>query len=92
MKQAQEDLEAVQFTPHSLTGKKLMAKCRLLQEENDELGEKLAEGRIHKLEAELALQKEYCEELKRCLNGMNLVAVTVRELIADRIKRVGTAV
>lgn len=67
IRQLQEELEAVQFTPHSVSGKKLMAKCRLLQEENEEFGLKLAEGRIHQLEADLALHKEYCEELKRAL-------------------------
>jgi len=71
LKSAQEEVEAIQFSQQSILGKKLMAKCRLLQEENEEFGQKLAEGRIHKLECEIALQKEYIEELKQSLNESN---------------------
>lgn len=31
LKQANEDVEAQKFTPHSTAGRKLMAKCRSLQ-------------------------------------------------------------
>jgi uncharacterized coiled-coil protein SlyX len=71
LKKLQEDFEAALFTPTSIQGKKLMAKCRLLQEENEEFGMKLNEGRISKLECELALQKEYSEELKKSLTESN---------------------
>jgi hypothetical protein len=69
LKQAQEELEAVQFTSQSITGKKLLAKCRLLQEENEEFGRLLSEDRLHQLENELALQKQLAEELKKNLKG-----------------------
>lgn len=53
----------------SQTGKKLMAKCRMLIQENQELGRQLSQGRIAQLEAELALQKKYSEELKSSQDG-----------------------
>ena len=46
-----------------------MAKCRMLIQENQELGRQLSQGRIAQLEAELALQKKYSEELKSSQDG-----------------------
>jgi len=71
LKQTQDDLEAQRFTPHSITGRKLMAKCRALQDENEELGRQISEGQLHKLSQETALQREYSEELKSSLNEAN---------------------
>lgn len=46
-----------------------MGKCRMLIQENQELGRQLSQGRIAQLEAELALQKKYSEELKSSQDG-----------------------
>lgn len=46
-----------------------MSKCRMLIQENQELGRQLSQGRIAQLEAELALQKKYSEELKSSQDG-----------------------
>ena len=46
-----------------------MAKCRMLIQENQELGRQLSQGRIAQLEAELALQKKYSCELKNSQDG-----------------------
>lgn len=46
-----------------------MAKCRLLYQENEELGRMIASGRIAKLEGELALQKGFSEEVKKSQSG-----------------------
>ena len=46
-----------------------MAKCRMLIQENQELGRQISQGRIAQLEAELALQKKYSEELKSSQDG-----------------------
>lgn len=46
-----------------------MAKCRLLYQENEELGRMISSGRIAKLEGELALQKKYSEEVKKSQSG-----------------------
>ena len=52
-----------------------MAKCRMLIAENQDLGKQLSQGRIAQLEAELALQKKYNEELKCSQDGMMLAFV-----------------
>nr|CAD7414306.1 unnamed protein product [Timema cristinae] len=49
----------------SNTGKRLMAKCRLLYQENEDLGRMISSGRLAKLEGELALQKSFSEEVKK---------------------------
>lgn len=49
-----------------------MAKCRLLYQENEELGRMIASGRIAKLEGELALQKSFSEEVKKSQSGILL--------------------
>ena len=46
-----------------------MAKCRMLIQENQDLGKQLSQGRIAQLEAELALQKKYSDELKESQDG-----------------------
>ncbi|XP_057678900.1 pre-mRNA-splicing regulator WTAP [Corythoichthys intestinalis] len=71
LEQAQNELSAWKFTPDSQTGKKLMAKCRMLIQENQELGKQQSQGRIAQLEAELALQKKYSEELKSSQDELN---------------------
>lgn len=64
LEQAQSDLSAWKFTPDSVTGKKLMAKCRSLLQENQELGKQMSQGRVAQLEAEVALQKKFNQEVK----------------------------
>nr|BAN21042.1 hypothetical protein [Riptortus pedestris] len=61
----QNELSAWKFTPDSNTGKRLMAKCRLLYQENEELGAMVSKGRLAKLEGDLALQKSFSEEVKK---------------------------
>lgn len=46
-----------------------MAKCRLLYQENEDLGRMISSGRIAKLEGELALQKSFSEEVKKSQSG-----------------------
>lgn len=46
-----------------------MAKCRLLYQENEELGKMISSGRLAKLEGELALQKNFSEEMKKSQSG-----------------------
>ena len=58
-------LSAWKFTPDSVTGKRLMAKCRQLLQENDEIGKMVSSGRLAKLEGELSMQKALCEEMKK---------------------------
>ena len=63
--EAQNELAAWKFTPDSATGKRLMAKCRQLYQENEELGKMIASGRLAKLEGELALQKKLTGEMTK---------------------------
>ena len=57
MQETQEELSAWKFTPDSATGKRLMAKCRQLLQENEDIGKMISSGRLAKLENELAMQK-----------------------------------
>nr|CAD7203956.1 unnamed protein product [Timema douglasi] len=65
LEETQNELSAWKFTPDSNTGKRLMAKCRLLYQENEDLGRMISSGRLAKLEGELALQKSFSEEVKK---------------------------
>lgn len=57
------------ISPYSNTGKRLMAKCRLLYQENEELGRMISSGRLAKLEGDLALQRNFSEEMKKSQSG-----------------------
>ncbi|GFP90745.1 fkbp12-interacting protein of 37 kDa [Phtheirospermum japonicum] len=46
VKELQDNIAAVSFTPQSKMGKMLMAKCRTLQEENEEIGNQANEGKV----------------------------------------------
>ena len=52
-----------------MTGKKLMAKCRTVIQENQELGKQISQGRVAQLEAEIALQMKRYEEIKTSQDG-----------------------
>ncbi|XP_071710051.1 FKBP12-interacting protein of 37 kDa-like [Rutidosis leptorrhynchoides] len=71
VKELQENIAAINFTPQSKMGKMLMAKCRTLQEENDEIGNQASEGKIHELSMKLALQKSQNLELKNHFEGLS---------------------
>lgn len=69
--ETQEELSAWKFTPDSVTGKRLMSKCRQLLQENEEIGKMISSGRLAKLEGELAMQKNLCEEMKKNQSEMD---------------------
>ncbi|XAR50217.1 hypothetical protein NMG60_11004484 [Bertholletia excelsa] len=70
IKELQDNVAAVNFTPQSKMGKMLMAKCRTLQEENEEIGNQANEGKIHELGMKLALQKNQNAELRSQFEGL----------------------
>ncbi|KVH98194.1 FKBP12-interacting protein of 37 kDa [Cynara cardunculus var. scolymus] len=70
VKELQDNVAAVNFTPQSKMGKMLMAKCRTLQEENEEIGNQAKEGKIHELSMKLALQKSQNVELRNHFEGL----------------------
>lgn len=51
-----------------------MGRVRLLLAENKELGEEINSGHIAKLEGELALQKNFVEEVKKSQLGITLLS------------------
>jgi pre-mRNA-splicing regulator WTAP len=69
LEDTKKELEALKFTPDSTTGKRLMAKCRQLYQENEDLGRMTSNGRLAKLESDLALQKSYSEFVKKSQMG-----------------------
>lgn len=70
VKELTDNIAAVAFTPQSKMGKMLMAKCRTLQEENEEIGNQAAEGKMHELQMKLALQKSQNAELRSQFEGL----------------------
>lgn len=46
-----------------------MAKCRMLLQENEELGKVITSGRTAKLEGEIAAQKQLVQEMKGNQSG-----------------------
>ncbi|RWR97291.1 FKBP12-interacting protein of isoform X2 [Cinnamomum micranthum f. kanehirae] len=70
VKELQDNVAAVNFTPQSKMGKMLMAKCRTLQEENEDVGQLHSEGKIHELTMKLALQKSQNAELRNQCEGL----------------------
>jgi len=70
IKELEENLAAVNFTTQSKMGKMLMAKCRTLQEENEEIGMMASEGKIHELGMKLNLQKSQNLDLRREIQGL----------------------
>lgn len=46
-----------------------MAKCRMLLQENEELGKVITSGRTAKLEGEIAVQKQLVQEMKGNQSG-----------------------
>ena len=58
---------------YSQTGKRLMAKCRMLLQENEELGKVISTGRTARLEGEIALQKKLAQEMKKTQSGKKII-------------------
>uniref|UniRef100_A0A914VQR4 Uncharacterized protein n=1 Tax=Plectus sambesii TaxID=2011161 RepID=A0A914VQR4_9BILA len=80
LEQSRQDLDAWKFTPDSNTGKRLMAKCRRLITENEELGKMVEAGRLARLEGELAMTRKEADQLK---NGQSEVDELLLELDED---------
>lgn len=61
-----------------------MAKCRLLYQENEELGRMISCGRTAKLEGELALQRNFSEEMKKSQSGNSKLLLLSRLIVNFR--------
>ncbi|CAF1116498.1 unnamed protein product [Adineta steineri] len=62
--EAQNELQAFQFTSDSKIGKMLMARCKKLLDENEQLGKLISSENVAKLEGEVALQKRLLSNMK----------------------------
>jgi pre-mRNA-splicing regulator WTAP len=47
-----------------------MAKCRMLYQENEDLGKMITSGTLAKLESDLALQRSLTDEMKKSQSGI----------------------
>ncbi|CAG5125110.1 unnamed protein product [Candidula unifasciata] len=65
LKQKQNELSAWKFTPDSQIGKRMMARCRLLLQENADLGKMISSGRTARLESEIVMHKALVTEMKK---------------------------
>eukprot|EP01105_Mastigella_eilhardi_P019881 TRINITY_DN4698_c0_g1_i2.p1 TRINITY_DN4698_c0_g1~~TRINITY_DN4698_c0_g1_i2.p1 ORF type:complete len:271 (+),score=80.28 TRINITY_DN4698_c0_g1_i2:30-815(+) len=68
IKSQKEQLAAVPVTNESITTRKLIARCKALQDENEELGKQVAEGHVAQLEQALALRKKVAEEYQKSIS------------------------
>lgn len=66
----QLELDSWKFNPESQIIKRLMAKCRKLLKENEELGKIISSGNVAQLEHDLAYHKEILNEA--CENEQNI--------------------
>ncbi|KAJ3040440.1 hypothetical protein HDV00_010876 [Rhizophlyctis rosea] len=71
----QQEVLGTNFTPYSIPGKKLLAKLRALQQENEELGKQLSQGKVEQLQVELSLERQSADELKATLEESNQLVV-----------------
>ncbi|KAL9243125.1 hypothetical protein vseg_017053 [Gypsophila vaccaria] len=70
VKELQDNINAVNFQPSSKMGKQLIARCKTLQEENEEIGNQASEGKVKELSMKLASQKSRNAELRNQLEGL----------------------
>ncbi|CAA7046187.1 unnamed protein product [Microthlaspi erraticum] len=70
IKDLQDNIAAVTFTSAGKSGRMLMAKCKTLIEENEEIGFEAAEGKMHQLTMNLAMQKSQNAELRSQFEGL----------------------
>ncbi|KAJ3021190.1 hypothetical protein HKX48_009024 [Thoreauomyces humboldtii] len=75
----QREMLGVGFTPSSITGKKIVAKLKAMQTENEELGKQLCQGRVEQLQTALALEKTLVEQLRREVREANEQALDLNQ-------------
>ncbi|XP_074316819.1 FKBP12-interacting protein of 37 kDa-like [Silene latifolia] len=83
VKELQDNINAVNFQPTSKMGKQLIARCKTLQIENEEIGNQASEGKVLELSMKLGLQKSQNAELRNQFEGL-LKNVDVLTSDADR--------
>lgn len=53
------------FPQESKTGLLLVSKCRMLRDENESLARQVSEGKVQKLEAQVAQLRTFLEDFKK---------------------------
>lgn len=56
-----------------------MAKCRMLIQENEDLGRMISSGRIAKLDGDIALARTFIDEMKQSQAGTVMLQQPERE-------------
>ncbi|XP_027197387.2 pre-mRNA-splicing regulator WTAP-like [Dermatophagoides pteronyssinus] len=79
VEEMQNEMKAWKFNSDSISGKQLMAKCKQLHQENEELGKMISSGKIAKLESGLAMEKNYAESLIKSHADMEEVLYELEE-------------
>lgn len=69
LERLKEELEAAQFSDNTSIGARLKAKCRMLMDENEELGLQLSEKRVEQAERALVAERKAVEDLKLLAEG-----------------------
>eukprot|EP00854_Cymbomonas_tetramitiformis_P010530 gene10530-12461_t len=65
LKASQADLESATYSADSKMGRRLRARLQTVLKENEELASQIKEGKVQRLETELAMLKDYLNEMKR---------------------------
>eukprot|EP00300_Choanocystis_sp_HF-7_P026633 c3022_g1_i2.p1 GENE.c3022_g1_i2~~c3022_g1_i2.p1 ORF type:complete len:236 (+),score=52.25 c3022_g1_i2:625-1332(+) len=94
LKDAEEETQAVQYSKDGIIGKKLKSRCRLLAEENKELGRERYEGRTEQMTREMTLYKKHIAMLRRDYkDALEVISQLTKELdkSQDAIERVTSA-
>ncbi|KAI0978894.1 hypothetical protein GJ496_004910 [Pomphorhynchus laevis] len=73
--EALNDLQAWTFTTESQIGKRLVARCKKLLQENEEFGKLVTSGNVAKLNAEINMQRQYIQELHNQEQDYDMVLV-----------------
>ncbi|KAF0993040.1 hypothetical protein HZS_7651, partial [Henneguya salminicola] len=67
---AEDELKGANFNLDSVTGRKLISKCRLLENENEELGKEFTEGRFSQLDLALKMERRNRLNLEESFKNM----------------------
>lgn len=78
-KQLEEDNHALQFTPNSALGRRLLARCRQLLAENEALSAQAGDGKAAALDAALTVERALTTELRMALEEAQNGALVLDE-------------
>ncbi|KAK1302689.1 FKBP12-interacting protein of 37 kDa [Acorus calamus] len=74
IKELEDNVTAISFTPHSKNGKSLMTKCKILMAENEEIGISASEGKVLILQEKLEEKDNEISVLKEELSRKEVLS------------------